>query len=172
MSVFSDALISRFPKKDYENKLNLFGQFVGEWDFDWIWIGDGSREDANKVKGEWIFSWVLDGTAIQDVWICPSREETLKHEHLHTEYGTTIRFYNPNEDAWNVVYGCSDYMTVLKARQENSNIVLEAQNIVGYKMKWVFSDITADSFTWRNMRSDDNGATWRTEGEMQAVRKM
>ena len=47
------------------------------------------------MKGEVHFGWILDGTAIQDVWMgghVGSQEVTL--------FGTTIRFYDPKIDAW------------------------------------------------------------------------
>ena len=41
----------------------LFGQFVGEWDFD----GSLERGDGTRVEfsGEWHFDWALDRLAIR-----------------------------------------------------------------------------------------------------------
>jgi len=165
MCEFARALISSTPNKDLKSKLNLFGQFVGEWDFDWQWMS------GEIIKGEWIFSWILEGTAIQDVWICPSREERQLKEYPYKEYGTTVRFYNPQNDEWDVIYGNPNSVTILKPRQVGETIVLEAQNVSDYKMRWVFSDIKENSFTWQNKRSDDDGVTWIVQGEMKVTRK-
>lgn len=172
MNEFAKALISTSPADELKNKMNLFGQFVGEWDFEWAWFGDGNGVDAAKVKGEWLFSWILDGTAVQDVWICPSREERLKNSYSYTEYGTSIRFYNPENDEWDITYGNIHSVTNLKVIQKSENtITLEARHIPDHGMRWVFSEITENSFLWQNTRSDDGGATWRVQGEMRVKRR-
>jgi hypothetical protein len=44
---------------DHQEKLMLFGQFVGTWAFDgWLEPEDGTREE---FSGEWRFDWALDG---------------------------------------------------------------------------------------------------------------
>jgi hypothetical protein len=54
---------------DYADKLMFFGKFVGDWEFDMTATKpDGSQVDG---KGEWYFGWVLNGRALQDVWIFP-----------------------------------------------------------------------------------------------------
>ncbi len=82
------------PNTDLEDKLTLFGQFVGDWE-----IVEARYTKANgtevKMKGEVHFRWILDGTAIQDVWM-GGQEGSQKV----TIYGTTIRFYDSKIDAW------------------------------------------------------------------------
>ena len=51
----------------------LFGLFVGEWEFDWTGYDEDGDETLTE-RGEWIFGWVLEGRAVQDVWIIPGRE--------------------------------------------------------------------------------------------------
>ena len=171
MNEFAKALISTAPDKELESKMHLFGQFIGEWNFEWAWFGDGNKEDAEKVKGEWIFSWVLEGTAIQDVWVCPSREERTLRPYSYKEYGTTTRFYNQQNDEWTVVYGNPNSVTMLIPHCEGDKIILEAQHLSSHRMRWVFSEITENSFTWQNTRSDDDGVTWRVQGEMHVTRR-
>lgn len=166
---FINALVAKNPNPEYADKLMLFGQFVGEWDFDWY----NNDENGNKrhVKGEWIFSWALDGNAVQDLFICPSRESKKTNPQPDGEYGTTIRIYNPKKDAWDIFYGCRGEATLLEARQENNNIVLTCLNLEQGQMKWVFSDITSNSFHWECISSVDNGQTWNVWGELFAKRK-
>jgi hypothetical protein len=52
-------------------KLRLYGQFVGSWDLDVEW--HAPTGNTVRAAGEWHFSWVLEGRAVQDVWIFPSR---------------------------------------------------------------------------------------------------
>ena len=103
MSDFSNALIPEMPKKELQEKLSLFGHFIGDWEFEGI-FGKGTTDEL-RVPGEWLFSWILNGTAIQDVFICPSRKEMEKNPNPDAEYGTTIRFYNQPTDSWNMCYG-------------------------------------------------------------------
>ena len=75
MKEFIKALVSKNKSNIVPAEHNLFGHFVGEWDFEWIDCY-GTAEERH-IKGEWIFQWILEGTAIQDVFICPSRKERL-----------------------------------------------------------------------------------------------
>ncbi|MCL1831951.1 MAG: hypothetical protein FWG45_03455 [Oscillospiraceae bacterium] len=172
MSEFVKALVDSDNQSD--SGLNLFGQFVGEWDFDWYWYGDGDSEshDTPPVKGEWLFSWILERSAIQDVWICPSREERTRKAYPYTEYGTSTRFYNKENGEWNVFYGCANDVAHLKViDSSDTSITLEVQHVGDVPMRWVFTDITQKSFTWQNTRSEDNGKTFKVQGQLHATRR-
>ena len=169
MSDFANALISEMPKKELQEKLSLFGQFIGDWEFEGI-FGKGTTDEW-CVPGEWLFSWILNGTAIQDVFICPSRKEMEKNPHPDAEYGTTIRFYDQSTDSWNMCYGLSGSMTILEAKQVGEQIIVENKNDSDALTQWVFSDITSRSFHWQNRTSRDNGATWNVIFELLARRK-
>ena len=145
----------------------LFGQFVGDWDI----IEDRyTQEDGTevKLKGEVNFGWILGGTAIQDVWM--GHKENSQRMIL---FGTTIRFYDPKIDAWR-----STWLSPIKgivqtfiARKVNDEIVLEGKTIEGYPLKWIFSQITPQSFRWHSEETRDNGKTWQLTEEMQ-IRKV
>jgi hypothetical protein len=70
-SAMIEALEASHPRASLAEKLQLFGQFVGSWDV----VGTSYRPDGSQetVQGEWHFGWVLEGRAIQDVWIAPKR---------------------------------------------------------------------------------------------------
>lgn len=167
MEKFSEALACTSKNIKIPDEDNLFGQFVGEWDFDWIDHLDTSEE--RHIPGEWIFSWVLEGTAIQDVFICPSRKSRLIKAYPDAEYGTTIRIFNPGKQAWDVFYGCTGEATRLEARREEDTIVLT--EITTQKMKWIFSEITEDSFHWSRSHWDVSTKTWITAAKLYATRR-
>jgi len=169
MNDFINALVSEAPQSDLKNKLNLFGQFIGEWDFDWI--GGKGTPDELRVPGEWIFSWILEGSAIQDVFICPSREEKVRNPQPNGEYGTTVRFYNPSKDAWDICYGGCGFMTVLEAKQVGDQIIVTNKDGSDGLNQWIFSDITPNSFHWQNRISQDGGAVWNVYCELYARRR-
>ena len=87
MGEFINVLVSKGKSNLIPEKDNLYGQFVGEWDFEWV--DNQGTTGERHVQGEWIFAWVLEGTAIQDVFICPSRKARIKDYQPDAAYATT-----------------------------------------------------------------------------------
>jgi len=170
-STMIEALQSDGPHPELAEKLQLFGQFVGSWDVEITnYKPDGSRE---IVPGEWHFGWVLEGRAIQDVWIAPKRSLREDSTVLSGDYGATLRFYDPKIDGWRSTWigPLKGYVLPFIARQVGDEIVLEG-NESGKSRKWIFSDITSDSFKWRAVESDDKWVTQRKVQEMSVRRQM
>jgi hypothetical protein len=119
---------------------------------------DGTKHDG---RGEIHFGWVLEGRAIQDVWILPG-----------FFYGTTLRVYDPGIDAWHILW--SDPLKQLYWRQigraRGKDIVQEGQDDSGAAVRWSFTDITPNSFHWIGERSGDGGANWQLQAEFFARR--
>jgi hypothetical protein len=160
-----DALAAAGPHRDHADQLMLFGQFVGSWDFDGFYTApDGARVE---MTGEWHFGWVLAGRAIQDVLICPPRDAGGPN----LEYGSTIRFYDPAIDAWQITWITPPQRAVVRlvARPVGDEIVLEGPGSDGL-LRWTFSGISPDAFTWRGFHSTDDGASWRQREEMRLRR--
>lgn len=169
MSDFSNALICETCKDELREKMSLFGQFVGEWEFEGI-IKKGTPHEQ-RVPGEWIFSWILDGTAIQDVFICPSRKECEKNPNPNAEYGTTLRFYNQATDVWDMFYGLAGATHILEGKQVGEQIIVHNKSESEGLTQWIFSDITPSSFHWQNQTSSDSGESWGVIFELFAHRK-
>lgn len=166
MGAFIDALISNGKSNLIPERDNLYGRFVGEWDFEWVDSLGATGE--RHVKGEWIFAWILEGTAIQDVFICPSRKARIKDYQPDAAYATTVRMYNPNTEAWDILYTELGGTTLLEGRREGGKIV--QTEVSEKRIKWVFSEITATSFHWqRIVKCPDD--SWETEAELYAVRR-
>lgn len=164
------GLAAAGPAEDRADKLMLFGQFVGDWDVDFTVYGPEGAEQTEKA--EWHFGWVLEGRAVQDVWIVPRRSERDKTSPVKSDYGTAIRFYDIEIDAWRVVYVSpmqGDVLTFV-AREVGDEIVLEGRDLEGSPMRWIFSEIAEQSFRWRRVVSADGGETWRLHKEMRARR--
>ncbi len=158
------------PSREFAEKMMLFGQFVGDWEFDLTQINpDGTKRTG---KGEWHFGWVLDGRAIQDVWI--ARFNGTKADALPEGHGTTIRMYDSAIDAWRIVWVsvARKNLQIFTARNIGEEIVLEATapEDSQERGRWIFSEITKNSFRWRAVESEDGGKTWRTIQEMQVRR--
>jgi hypothetical protein len=148
------------PHAELEDKLMLFGQFAGAWETEIVYH---SPEGDRRIQGEWHFGWVLEGRAIQDVWIAPKR--TLRNSDTGGagEYGTVLRFYDPRIDAWRVTFigPVSGVVMPFIARPVDSEIVMEGSFAPGVLTRWIFSGITRDRFDWRHVESRDEGHSWR-----------
>jgi len=70
---------------------DVYGWLVGSWGLDVLHY---KRVDVSsqKIKGEAHFGWVLEGRAIQDVWIMPrSPDRDPGSDPTNNMYGTTLR---------------------------------------------------------------------------------
>lgn len=166
MDAFFEALVSDRKSDIIPGTHDLFGPLVGEWDVEWHDRPDGDKERI--VKGEWIFSRVLDGTAVQDVFIVPSRNERKINPQPDAAYGTTIRFYNPQTMSWDVFYGTTGIPVRLNARRVNDEIVL-TETTEGY-VRWVFTELKENTFIWKSMVADKE-MNWTLTGWLSAKRK-
>jgi hypothetical protein len=149
------------PDASLKEKLNLFGQFVGDWDIDWRWVEpDGSER---RRKGRLYFRWILNGRAVQDIWSAIEGDPPWERP-----IGTTIRFPNIGADTWTSVWIAPDRGLLRRfvARKMGEEIVLATTKDDGNPEHWIFSEITAESFRWRAEESFDGGRTWKLTEEM------
>ena len=156
---FIDALHSRGPASDRVGQLALYGWLIGDWEMDSIIHKDDGTTQSGR--GEIHFGWVLEGRAIQDVWVLPG-----------VFYGTTLRIYDPALDAWHIQW--SDPLRQVYARQigrkRGNDIVQEGTDHAGTHVRWSFTEIMPSSFHWLGERSPDGGKTWQLQAEFFARR--
>ena len=82
--LLSESLHNSIPKNR-----DIFGKFLGKWKLKLtIFSFDGSSKNH---KGEWHFFRILQGRAIQDIWIIPSLNGEGDSYH---EFGTTVRMFD------------------------------------------------------------------------------
>jgi hypothetical protein len=160
------ALRASGPRRgaDEDPQARAFDNFVGSWQTRYSFIqADGSRLHST---GQLLVAWVLDGRALQDLWIgIPPGQSTRW-------IGTTLRFYDTARKTWRVTWisPFARAVTMLEGGKEDQRIVLRGDSPQG-KLRWSFDDITADRFVWRGELSDDDGATWRLREEHTMLRK-
>lgn len=162
MKDFIDALTSSGKSPNLPEEYDYFGKLVGRWKLDYF-----DRNLSSSVEGEWIFERVLEGMGIQDVIILPSRDARTETPHPLTEYGTSLRIYNPNTHAWDVAYGYAGKIFRLEARREGDMIILT--NLENEQHKWVFVSIEDDRFHWQNVTVQDDGE-WHVNADIYAER--
>ena len=164
------ALHAEGPAPDRASKMGLYGWLIGRWEMDTVMHKDDGTSQAGR--GEIHFGWVLDGRAIQDVWITPVRQQRVAGTPPAGFYGTTLRIYDPGIDAWHILW--IDPVMQLYTRQigrtRGNDIVQEGTDDKGTALRWSFTAIMPNSFRWLGERSPDGGATWQLQAEFFAKR--
>lgn len=171
-SPFLEALGAEGPSPDRAGNMDLYGSLIGSWELDVTGYPEGGA--VRRRPGEWHFGWVLEGRAIQDVWIVPPRGARPGDAAANVNsYGTTLRTYDPRIDAWQIQWTdpvTQTYLTMI-GRKAGQDIVQLGQGPGGTLIRWSFSEITPQSFHWHGEVSADDGATWRCNVEFLARRR-
>jgi hypothetical protein len=152
--------------------MDVYGWLVGSWELEVrrYW---GNDVTARGLKGEVHFGWVLEGRAIQDVWIMPRRSDrTGSEETTQNMYGTTLRMWDPAIQAWRITWKnpAGGHSEEQIGRRIGSDIVQLGARPNGTPTRWTFTEITPDSFRWLGEALEPDGKTWKVEGEFRARR--
>src|SRR5262249_31872321 len=143
-----------------------FDRLVGAWDADFAFYrADGS---VFHKKGELLFGWVMDGHAVQDLWIGYPTEGQKERT-----IGTTIRFFDTALKQWRVIFVNPQFNYVVTAQggREGDRIVLHGRDTDGLPIRWTFSEMKPDSFHWQGEKSNDGGKTWKVEEDHHMKRR-
>jgi hypothetical protein len=126
-----------------------------------------AMDECRQLYAPLIGAWDVDAT-----WYQP--DVLGRKERPADEYGTSIRCYDADADAWRVLFVApvaGEFVTLV-ARRVGDDIVQEGSPLGGGLLqRWTFSEITPDGFLWRGEASDDNGLTWRLQQEMRGTRR-
>lgn len=154
------------PHPALREELMLFGQFVGAWDMRVEFFND-QGERVYDQPGHWSFAWVLDGRAIQDVLTYPRPGQADRG------IGTSLRTYDPESGQWQVIWlgAVTGITVILRGGTKGDQIRLEGPDPDETMNRWMFTDITADGFTWTGLESTDNGTTWQLRQRMTGTRR-
>ena len=172
-SPLAEALHASGAVPDGGRQLQLYAFLVGHWDTRIVTHEPGGL--THEGRGEIHAGWVLEGRAIQDVWMIPPRAERRPDSPqlpvAGNWYGTTLRVYAPELDAWHIFW--IDPATQFFARQlgraRGEDIVQDGKAENGMAMRWSFTRIQKDSFHWLGEISPD-GKTYQVQVEVLARR--
>jgi hypothetical protein len=180
---FVQVLHADGPDPERADKLALFGWFVGDWEMDVVtFLKDGT---AHEGQGEIHVGWVLEGRAIQDVWMIPRLQDRKtgidQLPGAGNWYGTTLRIYDPALDGWRILWNdpATNFFTQQIARARGADIVQEGPDPRGGprggSTRWTFNEIDRGaaagviSFHWIAEHSLDK-ENWRKEVDIRARR--
>ena len=154
------------PHPSLGEEARVFDRLVGTWDCDYgFFLEDGS---VRHKKGELLLGWILDGRAVQDIFVTyPADGEKDRR------IGTTVRFFDTALKQWRVVFVApqGNYLVNVQGGLEGDRIVLRGIDIDGAPIRWSFNDIKPGSFLWRGEKSHDGGKTWKVEEEHHMKRR-
>jgi hypothetical protein len=72
-AAFAGAFTAAGPRPELADRLGMFAPLIGSWALQVFDYGPG--ELVLESTAEWHFTWALDGRAVADVWINPSRAD-------------------------------------------------------------------------------------------------
>jgi hypothetical protein len=171
---FPGVLHAGGPNPACAEELQLYGRFIGSWDTEITAFGEGGI--THKAQGEIHFGWVLEGRAVQDVWMIPrliERDGAAEFPIAGNWYGTTIRVYDPTILAWRI-YWIDPRRSVFRqqiGRARGEEIVQEGTTETGELTRWSFTAITANSFHWLGESKPAAAPGWRRHVEVRARRR-
>jgi hypothetical protein len=155
------------PHPSLADHAKVFGRLVGTWDVEYTnFLKDGK---VTHRSGQLMVGWVMDGRAIQDIWIVyPSGT------HTDREVYTDLRYYDPKSGTWPATFIDPEHASVARftgGAVGDDRIVFDTRDFDGADTRWSINDIRPNSFVWREEESPDGGKTWALQSEYQMKRR-
>jgi hypothetical protein len=164
---FETLLAANGRAPEIPEAADVYGWLIGSWDLD-VHRYAGAEV---ALKGEVHFGWVLEGRAVQDVWIMPRERGQLGK--TNNMFGTTLRVWDASIAAWRIIW--VNPVTMHREEQigrwSGPDVMQIGARSDGTPTRWSYPEITADSFHWLGEALQTDGKTWRLEGEFRARRK-
>lgn len=159
---FLDALAAKRRSPELDDIDDIFGFLIGSWDIEAVLHGPDGQ--TRRVQGEIHASWVLEGRAIQDLFIFPRPADRLADAPASSDrYATTIRTYDRQHGAWRVVFinpAAAETNAELIARRDGNGIAMEGNLADRTPIRWRYEDVTERSFRYSARRLGSDGRTW------------
>jgi hypothetical protein len=170
---FFSVLAAPGRSSDIPESADVYGWLCGSWDLAVLHYR-GINVTARDMRAEVHAARVLEGRAVQDVWIMPRREDRDGYsDRTMNMFGTTLRSWDAAIQAWRIAWTnpASGHREEQVGRWSGPDILQEGTRADGTKTRWTFTEITADSFHWRGEALYPGQETWVLEGEFLAQRR-
>jgi hypothetical protein len=156
---FVDALVASGRAQELADVDDLFGFMIGSWDVEAVLHGPDGK--TQKSRGEVHASWVLEGRAIQDLFIFPRRADRAAGVPSGGDrYGTTVKTYDRMRGGWRVEFinpAAPDTSAQLIARRSGQDIEMEGRLASGAPIRWHYRSITPTSFAYSAEKMEHGG---------------
>ena len=171
-----DSFLAALPAEERSSEIpesaDVYGWLIGGWELDVVRYR-AVDVSARGIKAEAHFAWVLEGRAVQDVWIMPRRDARADSLNKNLNmYGTTLRIWDSSIQAWRITWinPAGNHVEQQIGRRAGTDIVQIGFRSDGTATRWRFTEITQDSFHWIGESLQTDGSTWTLEGEFLAKR--
>ncbi len=170
---FQGVLAAEGRSPEIPESADAYGWLVGSWDLEACeYPVEGP---VRRSLGEVHFGWVLEGRAVQDVWVVPRRSDRAGDLSKTTNlYGTTLRVWDSSIQAWRVTWvnPVTGSREQLVGRWSGNDVVQVGTRSDGTPIRWIFTEIEPDSFHWLGESLNSDGKTWTLRGEFHARRRV
>jgi hypothetical protein len=172
LTKFYSTLAASGRSSEISDADDAYGWLVGSWELDvkHYWAVDVS---AQGIKGEVHANWILEGRAVQDVWIMPRiGERSAKLNKRQNMFGTTLRAWDSSTKAWRIIWSnpAGEHFEQQIGRWSGNQVVQIGTRPDGTPTRWRFTEITSESFHWLGEALAPDGISWNLEGEFLASR--
>jgi hypothetical protein len=165
-SQLPEALLAKGPHSSLGKHADTYGRVIGSWTGE---LRNHLVEGPAQVASiEVHFSWALDGRAVLDAWIAPSRADRASGQTaLMHWFGTTLRVFDPTTESWRALWWDpeSQLRCELQGTRQGDDIVQIGRR-GDRTIRWTFSRIVRDSLLWQGHVLERDGVTWRLEAEV------
>src|SRR5262249_35279156 len=104
LTAFHDSLASAERSADIPEASDVYGWLCGSWDLVVVRYA-GVDVSARRLTGEVHAARVLEGRAVQDVWIMPRPVERKGAPQPGMDmFGTTLRSWDPKSRTWRIAW--------------------------------------------------------------------
>jgi hypothetical protein len=161
---FAEALVSQSRSPEISAQEDVYAKLLGAWDVE---ARDRTESGTFQVThGEWFFARTLEGRAVQDVWIAPTRANRRAAAPGANRYGSSVRTFDPWTRTWQVTWfnPVTGAFDVLRTRMDGKRIVQEGTQSNGRRIRWIFQEITDQTFHWTGEGQMPDGS-WRLDAE-------
>jgi hypothetical protein len=161
------ALEATSPNPSLGDQAQVLSRLVGTWDVEYT----DFAKDGKSIQrtGEFIVSWVMDGRAVQDLWIVdPSGKRKDR------EVYTTLHYFDAKSRTWHATFVDPEHGSIARftgGPEGSDRFVIETADLGNPTNRWSFNDIRPDSFVYRDEASSDGGKSWRLQSEYKMKRR-
>jgi len=167
----ANPLLATTPHPSLGVHADTFGRIIGSWAGEFRDISDG-HETTGEMEVH--LAWALDGRAVQDVWIVPSRRTRAPSRlpQPSDNFGSTMRIFDPSIEAWRMFWfdPSKPYARAELIGRRVGDDIVQIGSYGDTPIKWIFSDIHRDAFVWRGYWLAGDGDTWNLSTEFRLER--
>jgi hypothetical protein len=133
-----------------------------------------ARGNVQFSRGELLGAWILEGRAMQDLFIFPGRvDRQAGRPREGDRYGCTVRLFDHSNRLWRVYwFNPADEKTSgeLRAHRDGEGIALSGELWDGTIVRWAYRHITQTSFRYRAEKQLADGS-WQLYLELDGTRQ-